>query len=157
MTHKVMRLKPRTLPYTSVNKDTPSLERSVAAIKGMLQKFKCQQFNVHEDMRGEHPFITMRFERLGKIYMIEFPVTYLNDKLEMRIAGRIMFHYVKALLMAVELEYLDFSQTMMGFRALPRPDGSMITLQEAYDVAGDTLPAAGFDIRLALPRGGDHD
>jgi len=33
----------------------------------------------------------------------------------------------------------------------------MITLQEAYDVAGDTLPAAGFDIRLALPRGGDHD
>jgi len=159
MAHKILKLKKDTLPYTHERKanPTPSLERSIEEIKKLLIKFKAGQFNINERHEGDLVLITLAFERLGQVYMLEFPVTYLNDKLDMRVSGRIMYHHLKALLVAVETTYLDFSQALMGYRALPDPEDprKMITLQEAYEKHGDRLPAAGFNLQL-LTSGGNY-
>lgn len=150
--NKVIRLKHGSLPYTHTKETTPSLDKSINEIKALLLKFKCERFQVGEDRRGEEPLITLWFERLGQVYKLDFPVTYINEKLDMRVSGRIMYNHIKALLVAAEINYLDFSQVMMGYRALPDGKGGAVTIQDAYAVSGDALPAAGFDIRL-LPKG----
>ncbi len=152
--HKILKLKKDTFPYTHDRGKTPPLEKSIEDIKKLLIRFKAGQFSVNERHDKDLILITLVFERLGKVYLLEFPVTYLNDKLDMRVSGRIMFHHLKALLVAVETTYLDFSQAMMGYRALPDPEDPrrMITLQEAYERHGDRLPAAGFNLQL-LPGG----
>ncbi len=149
--HKILKLRSGTLPYT--HQGSPPFDRSIGQIKDLLAKFKCERLQIAEDRRGEEPLITLWFDRLGQVYKLEFPITYLGSKLDMRVSGRIMYHHIKALLVAAEIEYLDFSQVMMGFRALPDGKGGAITIQDAYEAVGDRLPAAGFDVRLMLPEG----
>lgn len=150
--HKIIHMKHKTLPYSHTGRATPSFDKSINEIKTLLLKFKCERFQVGEDRRGEEPLITLWFERMGQVYKLDFPVTYINKSLDMRVSGRIMYHHIKALLVAAEIEYLDFSQIMMGYRALPDGKGGAVTIQDAYAQSGDALPAVGFDIRL-LPKG----
>ena len=52
MAHKIIILKPDTLPLTSVRGSTPPFEKSLGEIKALLRKFSCGQMNLHEDYRG---------------------------------------------------------------------------------------------------------
>lgn len=158
MAHKVIILKPDTLPLTSVRRDTPKFEKSLDEIKTLLRKFSCGQLNLHEDYRGDEPLFTLRFEHRGQLYLIEMPVTYLQkatgNALEMRISGRVVYHYLKSLLLAVELDYKSFAQAMRSYAALPDPEdprGREITFEEYTDRHAHLFPRGEFDIRMALP------
>ncbi|MFA7121543.1 MAG: hypothetical protein WC277_08665 [Bacilli bacterium] len=155
MAHKVVSLK-RGFPYTST---TVPFQTSVGQIMGLLGKYKCARIGVVTEAAGDITTTTLVFERDGATYLVEFPITYYIDsrgkRLNMNISGRIIHDRLKALLIDVEIGYLDFSQAMMGYRALPDGSGKMISLQDAYERCGDQLPACGFDLRLALPGGGE--
>lgn len=154
MAHKIVTLK-RGFPYTST---TVPFQKSVGQIMGMLGKYGCTRIGVVTDTIEDFQTTTMVFERAGAAYLIEFPVTYFENskgrRLNMNISGRIIHDRIKALLVDVEIGYLDFSQAMMAYRAIPGPDGRAVALQDAYDQCGDRLPACGFDLRLALEGGG---
>ena len=86
------------------------------------------------------------------------PVTYLQkasgNVLEMRISGRVVYHYLKSLLLAVELDYKSFAQAMRSYAALPDPEdprGREITFEEYTDRHAHLFPRGEFDIRMALP------
>lgn len=151
--HKIVTLK-RGFPYTGT---TVSFQRSVQQIMDMLTKHKCAKMGVVTETGGDLQTTTMVFEKTGAAYIVEFPVIYYVDskgrRLNMNISGRIVHDRIKAILVDVEIGYLEFSQAMMGYRALPDGSGGMMSLQDAYEMCRDRLPACGFDLRLALPEG----
>lgn len=156
MSHKIVVLK-RGFPYSHT---IVPFQRSVQQIMGLLERYRCTRIGVMTETIGEIQTTTMIFEKAGAAYRIEFPVTYLESakkkSLNMNISGRIIHDRIKAILVDVEIGYLEFSQAMMQYRAIPGPDGKAISLQEAYDLCGDRLPVCGFDLRLALQDGGDR-
>jgi len=151
MAHKIITLK-RGFPYVGT---TVPFQTSIGQIMGMLGKHKCARIGVVTEAAGDITTTTIVFERAGASYLVEFPVTYYQDskgrRLNMNISGRIIHDRIKALLIDVEINYLEFSQAMMAYRAIPGPEGRPITLQDAYEACGDQLPACGFDLRLAMP------
>ncbi len=156
MAHKTVILK-RGFPYTSTS---VPFQRSVQQIMDMLAKYKCHRVALLKDTEGKEEKTTMVFEKMGATYLLEFPITYFEDskgkRLNMNISGRIVHDRIKAILLMVEVGYLDFAQAMMAFRAIPNANGTMVPLQDAYERCGDALPASGFDLRLALSDGGGH-
>ncbi len=151
MAHKIVTLR-RGFPYTTTR---VHFQHSVQQIRAMLERFKCTRIGVLDNLDGDIPTTTLVFEKGGAAFLIEFPVTYYADsrgkRLNMNISGRIIHDRIKSILVDVEIGYLEFSQAMMAYRAIPAPDGRTVTLQEAYEQCGDRLPLCGFDIRLALP------
>ena len=114
MAHKIVTIKPGA-NYTGT---TVPFERSLQKIQEMLERFGCSRIMVSKDMRGQVPTITLAFEKAGLPYIIEFPVIYEKrkntpDKLRMEVSGRVIHDRIKALLIEVQLNILDFSQGMM--------------------------------------------
>jgi len=154
MSHKIVRINPGA-NYTST---TVNFDRSILQIQAMLEKHKCSRIAIQKDMRGDLPTVTLLFEKDGIPYIIEFPIIYEKrkntpDKLRMDVSGRIIHDRIKALLIEVELNILDFSQGMMAFLAISDKTGRPQSLQDfVLDNKGKITPGS-FDIVYQLPPG----
>ena len=154
MSHKIVKIAPGA-NYTGT---TVNFDKSILQIQAMLEKHKCSRIAIQKDMRGELPTITLLFEKAGLPYIIEFPIIYERrkrdaDKLRMDISGRIIHDRIKALLIEVELNILDFSQGMMAFLAIPDKTGRPQSLQEYILDNKGQITAGTFDITYQLPEG----
>ena len=106
-----------------------SFEKSREQIKKMLKKFGCNKIGDFEDTSTG--LTKLIFEKDSVSFIIEFPITYVekgrkNNKtkdLDMKISGRIIHDRIKSLLIAIEINYLSFTQAMMPFIALQSADG----------------------------------
>ena len=142
------------MPYTHISRDTPSFDRSVAQIETMLATFGCARMQVGKEYAQDSIRATLWFEFHGAVHKIDFPVTYLNDKLDMRVSGRLIYHHIKALLVAVETDYMDFAQAMMQYRALPDGNGALVAMHEAYHECDDALPRFALEHTVSSIAGG---
>ncbi len=155
MSHRIVKISPGA-NYTGT---TVSFDRSLLQIQAMLEKHKCSRIAIQKDMRGEIPTVTLLFEKAGLPYIIEFPIIYEKrkrdaDKLRMDISGRIIHDRIKAMLIEVELNILDFSQGMMAFIAIPDKAGRPQALQDYVMDNRNQLSQGTFDITYRLPPGG---
>ncbi|HOX36264.1 MAG TPA: hypothetical protein PLO06_11255 [Methanoregulaceae archaeon] len=116
----------RALPYSDTD---VGFNQSLGQIKDMLQKFKCERvIDFSESCKGqEYTIHTVGFEKDGLRYLIEFPITYVENskgrRLDMNVSGRIVYYRVKALLVDAEINYLTFHEAMLSYLALPTPQG----------------------------------
>lgn len=154
MSHKIAKIE-LGANYTGT---TVSFDRSIMQIQAMLEKHKCSRIAIQKDMRGDIPTVTLLFEKAGLPYIIEFPIIYERrkrdaDKLRMDISGRIIHDRIKALLIEVELNVLDFSQGMMAFLAIPDKSGRPQALQDYVMDNRNQLAQGTFDIKYQLPEG----
>ncbi|MFA4972424.1 MAG: hypothetical protein WC683_07405 [bacterium] len=110
--------------------DVP-FDRSMAAIMGMLLAARgvVKVAPLYENV-GEVQRITLMVEtEQGAQFLIHFPTTYRRQrkgtppKLDMRIAGRMMFFHIKDMLLMAEVAYLSFTQVFSPYLALPDVDG----------------------------------
>jgi len=130
-------IKPKIdFPYR--NTDVP-FEKSLADIKNLLRKFKCDEILTHE--AGD--LIKIAFKKEGIPYMIDFPLIYLEGKktparLEMGISGRIVYNRLKANLLEVEIGSLSFMQAMLRSVALPSAQG-LVTMGEVVEAQKDSI------------------
>ena len=154
MSPKIVKLKPGA-NYTGT---AVSFDRSLLQIQAMLEKHGCSRIAIQKDMRGEIPTVTLLFEKAGMPFIIEFPIIYerrknVPDKLRMDVSGRIIHDRIKALLIEVELDILDFSQAMMSFIAIPDKTGRPQMLQDFVLDNKNQLGQRTFDIAYQLPAG----
>lgn len=154
MSHRIAKIEAGAA-YTGT---TVNFDRSLLQIQAMLEKHKCSRIAIQKDMRGELPTVTLLFEKANLPYIIEFPIIYERrkrdaDKLRMDISGRIIHDRIKALLIEVELNILDFSQGMMAFLAIPDKTGRPQALQDYILDNKGQLSAGTFDITYQLPEG----
>ena len=154
MSHKIVKISSGAA-YTGT---TVNFDRSVMQIQAMLEKHKCSRIAIQKDMRGDLPTVTLLFEKAGLPYIIEFPIIYESrkhtaDKLRMDVSGRIIHDRIKALLIEVELNVLDFSQGMMAFLAIPDKTGRPQALQDYILENKNQISAGTFDITYQLPAG----
>lgn len=138
MAHKVVTLRRRNRKERGaayVETDIP-FSRSISQIKEMLDRYGCDKILEFTNKSGEIVQNSLAFEFRGAKFLIEFPITYLQGtkgnppKLDMNISGRIIYNKIKALLVDVEIEYLDFSQAMVPFMLLPTPSGRPTTVTD---------------------------
>ncbi len=155
MTHKVVILKPE-FNYTGT--EVP-FDRSLEQVMGMLRKFKCERIIELTEPVKDDPELelkTIGFQKAGLSYIIEFPVTYVQKrdgkKLNMKISGRIIHDRIKAMLIDVEIGYLDFSQAMMPYIAIPDETGRPVSLQDHVEGQKKHLQQGMFDLCI-LPAG----
>jgi hypothetical protein len=154
MSHKVVKISPGA-NYTGT---TVNFDRSLVQIQGMLEKHKCSRVSILKDMRGNLPTTTILFEKEKIPYIIEFPIVYEKkqrtpDKLRMDVSGRIIHDRIKALLIEVELNMLDFSQGMMSFLMISDKNGKPQALQDYVMENRSQIAQGTFDIRYQLPSG----
>jgi len=155
MSHKIVKIAAGA-NYTGT---VVSFEKSILQIQTMLEKHKCSRIAIQKDMRGDDlPTVTLIFEKAGLPYIIEFPIIYerrkhVADKLRMDVSGRIIHDRIKALLIEVELNILDFSQGMMAFLAIPDKTGRPQSLQDYILDNKGQLSTGTFDITYQLPAG----
>ena len=154
MSHKIVKIQPGA-NYTGT---TVNFDRSVMQIQAMLEKHNCSRIAIQKDMRGELPTVTLLFEKANLPYIIEFPIIYEKrrntpDKLRMDVSGRIIHDRIKALLIEVDLNILDFSQGMMAFLAIPDKTGRPQALQDYVLENKGQIASGTFDITYQLPSG----
>ena len=154
MTHRIVKIASGA-NYTGT---TVNFDRSIMQIQTMLENHKCSRIAIQKDMRGDLPTVTLLFEKAGLPYIIEFPIIYERrkrdaDKLRMDVSGRIIHDRIKALLIEVELNILDFSQGMMAFLAIPDKTGRPQALQDFVLENKGQISAGTFDITYQLPEG----
>jgi hypothetical protein len=104
--------------------------QSLVDIKKLLDRYGCDKILEFTERCGDVIYYSLAFEHRGTKFMIEFPITYLQGnppKLNMNVSGRIIYNKVKALLVDVEIEYLNFSQAMVPFMLLPTQSGRPVT------------------------------
>lgn len=120
----------KPLPYAET--ETP-LKRSVEETKALLEKFQCSKIVDWKETANSLTLQTIGFEKDGLRYLIEFPITYVENKrgkrLNMDVSGRIVYNRVKALLVDAEIEYLSFHEAMLPYLALPTPNGTMSVME----------------------------
>jgi len=110
---------------------TVEFTRSIEQIKQMLMKHGCAKIGEMRTVDGKGiPRLVLVFENMGTPFTIEFPTTYTSTKsgkreLNMNISGRIIHDRVKALLVEVDIGYLDFAQAMMPYLIVATPQGRM--------------------------------
>jgi hypothetical protein len=143
MTHKIITIwigrgpDPRgkthpAFPYADTN---TGFNQSVGQIKDLLSRFDCDRVIDYSDRRkgDPMPMHTIGFEKDGLRYLIEFPITYVENskekRLDMNVSGRIVYNRVKALLVDAEIEYLTFHEAMLPYLALPTPNGTMSVME----------------------------
>jgi len=154
MTHKVAKIAPGA-HYTGT---TVPFNRSISQIEDMLQKHKCSRVAIQKDMRGTIPLVTLLFEKDGLPYIIEFPIIHEirkngRETIRMDISARIIHDRIKALLIEVEMNVLDFSQGMMSFLAIPDMTGKPQAMQDYVLDNRDKFAHGTFDIGHQLPEG----
>lgn len=127
MTHKEI-VVGEEFPYHGT--DVP-FDRSMAQIMGMLLAARgvVKVAPLYEKV-GEVQRITLLVETDQRVpFLIHFPVTYRRQrkgtppKLDMRIAGRMMYFHIKDMLLMAEAAYLSFTQVFSPYLALPDADG----------------------------------
>jgi hypothetical protein len=148
------------LPYAKT--ETP-FDRSVADIKGLLRKFKCDKIvdfsqTATLEKIGKVELTTIGFEKDGLQYRIDFPITFTENsqekRLNMDVSGRIIHNRIKAQLTDLEIGYLTFHEAMFANLAIPSPEGTRTILE----VVQDQLPAIkrGSISLLQLMEGGNR-
>jgi len=132
-----------TLPYAKT--ETP-FENSIADIKRLLKKFKCDKIadyteTVKDPKLGQIELTTIGFEKDGLQYRIDFPITFIENsqekRLNMDVSGRIIYNRIKAQLTDLEIGYLTFHEAMFANLAIPSPEGPKTIL----DVVQEQLPS----------------
>lgn len=154
MSHRIAKIESGAA-YTGT---TVPFDRSLMQIQALLEKHKCSRIAIQKDMRGDIPTVTLLFEKANLPYIIEFPIIYERrkrdaDKLRMDISGRIIHDRIKALLIEVELNVLDFSQGMMAFLMIPDKTGRPQALQDYVMDNRGQIAQGTFDIKYQLPTG----
>lgn len=131
------------MPYTGTE---VHFSRSISEIKALLQKFNCDTVIEYQSKgdaaaraRGEGDLYTLGFEKDGLKYLVEFPITYVENSrgktLNMDISGRIIYNRIKAQLIDVEIGYLSFHEAMISNLALPTPRGVMTVMDIVQEQA----------------------
>lgn len=157
MTHKIVHI-PKGYHYTGGNSRKIPITRSIDDIKNLLRKHGCEKIATLEEPGPEGMVCwSLAFQKTGLSYLIEFPITYLGDSKipEMAISGRIIFYRIKNLLIEVEIDYLQFSQAMMQYIALPGPGGKPVAMQDYIEDQMPRLQHGKFELNL-LPPGCDR-
>lgn len=122
----------KPLPYAETG---VGFNQSVGQIKDLLEKFNCEKIvDFSETIKGQpYPVRTVGFQKDGLRYLIDFPITYIENskykKLNMDVSGRIVFNRIKALLVDAEIEYLTFHEAMLPYLALPTPNGTISVME----------------------------
>ena len=70
----------------------------------------------------------------------------------MNVSGRIVYNKVKALLIDVDIEYLDFAQAMVPFMLLPTASGRPTTVTDILTLG--TIDERAKQVRFLLGDGG---
>lgn len=139
-----------------VNTDV-SFDRSREQIKALLRKFGCDKIADFEDLNtGQTKII---FEKDNVPFVVEFPITYVErgrrhnkiQELDMKISGRIIHDRIKSLLIAIQINYLDFTQAMMPFIGLPSPDG-IKPMEVVVKEQHEALVSGRFELDPTKPR-----
>ncbi len=143
MTHKVITVwigrgpdrKGKTHPhFPYADAETP-IHRSIADIKTLLSRFRCDRIIDFSDTgRDNVSHHTIGFEKDGHRFLIEFPIVYTENsqgkRLNMNISGRIVLARVKALLVDAEIEAMSFQEAMLPYLLLPTTSGRPMTASE---------------------------
>lgn len=154
--HKIVTLrkrnrKERGASYVETN---VPFSRSLVDIKNLLDRYGCEKVLEFTERCGDITQYSLAFEHRGTKFLIEFPITYLQDnppKLNMNVSGRIVYNKVKALLVDVEIEYLDFSQAMVPFMLLPTQSGAPVTATDLLTI--DDVRERAKSVGFLLPGG----
>jgi hypothetical protein len=154
MSHRIAKIEAGAA-YTGT---TVPFDRSLLQIQALLEKHKCTRIAIQKDMRGEIPTVTLLFEKAALPYIIEFQIIYerrMRDayKLRLYISARVIHDRIKALLIEVDLNILDFSQGMMAFLMIPDKTGRPQALQDFVMDNKGQISQGTFDIRYQLPSG----
>ena len=152
MTPRIAILKPGRHIYTRTE---VSIDRTMAEIKKMLVQAGCQRIGTEDDTRGNTPLYSLRFEKDGLPFLIEFPAIYVktnsSDKLRMDISARIIRDRIKALLIEFEIGASPFSAAMVQFMAIAdKKTGRPVSLENYMLEYREDIPAG----TLFLPAGG---
>ena len=111
------------------------LDRTISQIKDLLRKFGCDKIAEMDDHNtGAH---VIAFTNRGRSYLIELPETVIEvgpkykKTIEKRpdIGARVIHDRIKALLITVELDFMEFSQAMMPYLLVTGTDGRPVTLE----------------------------
>lgn len=155
--HKTVTLRKRNKKERGasyVETDVP-FSRSLTEIKELLARYGCDKILEGTNRRGDVTEYSLAFECHGTKFLIEFPITYLTGnppKLNMNVSGRIVYNKVKALLVDVEINYLDFAQAMVPFMLLPMPGGPATTVTDILTIEDVRKKAEGVQF-LLMPGG----
>jgi hypothetical protein len=161
MTHKIVTIDIRGKKHFPYLEEHVNFQNSVSQIQTLLQKYQCDQIataqkQVTDTKHGSFTVHSLAFIVRGERFLIEFPVIYIRNSqrttLRMDISGRVVFHKLKALLIDVEIGYLDFMEAMMPYRVITLPDGRQMPLVDYVIQHGTELSAGTADL-LALPGG----
>lgn len=156
MPHKIVTLKKRsrgTRGAAYVETDTP-FSRSLVQIKELLDRYGCEKILEFTEKRQDLIYHSLAFENRGVKFLVEFPITYLSGnppKLNMNVSGRIVYNKIKALLVDVEIDYLDFNQAMVPFMLLPTTSGQPVTATDILTI--EDADARARQVRLLLTGG----
>jgi len=118
----------RRCPYSHEKVD---FERSISQIRELLVKRGISKIAemreiqmIHLGLPIEAPVVTLVFIYAGRSFMMRFPITLMQGtaktpaKLRMDIAGRVIFHRIKAALIEVDLGIADLTQALCPYLAL---------------------------------------
>lgn len=159
--HKIVTIDVRGKKHFPYLEEHVNFQNSLSQIQGLLQKYQCDQIavaqkQVTDTKHGTFAVHSLAFIVRGERFLIEFPVIYIRNsketKLRMDISGRVIFHKLKALLIDVEIGYLDFMEAMLPFRVIALPDGRQVPLADYVAQHGPELSAGTADL-LSLPSG----
>ena len=146
---------PKGYHYTGT---TVEFTRSIEQIKQMPMKHGCSKIGEMRTINNDGvPHLVLVFENIGTPCTIEFPTTYISTKsgkkeLNMNISGRIIHDRVKALLVEVDIGYLDFAQAMMPYLLVDTPRGR-IALEDAVKENEDKFKHGTFAMNLLTDGG----
>jgi hypothetical protein len=160
--HKIVTIDTRGKKHFPYLEEHVNFQNSLGQIQVLLQKYQCDQIaiaqkQVTDAKHGSFTVHSLAFIVRGERFLIEFPVIFIRNSrgttLRMDISGRVIFHKLKALLIDVEIGYLDFQEAMLPFRIVTLPDGHQVPLADYVAKHGPELSAGTADL-LALPGGG---
>ena len=129
---KIVKIK-RGFPYFGTK---VPFDKTISQIKEMLKRFGSDKIAEMDDSNTGKRILA--FTNKGKSYLIEFPETFIEvgqryqKKMESRpdIGARIIHDRIKALLISVELEFLEFDQAMLPYLLVQGLNGRPTTLEE---------------------------
>ena len=161
MAHKIVTIDVRGKKHFPYLEEHVNFQNSLSQIQVLLQRYQCDQIavaqkQVTDTKHGTFAVHSLAFIVRGERFLIEFPVIYIRTaretKLRMDISGRVIFHKLKALLIDVEIGYLNFMEAMMPFRVICLPSGQQVPLVDYVTQHSAELSTGTADL-LALPGG----
>lgn len=168
MTHAVVYRKTGD-PYMDTE---VSFDKSLQEITKLFDKYEVDDLITRKTMevlegsglKEPVKFYTILFKKAGLPYIIEFPVIIRKGpirygyedvtkrKVCMETSARVVYHFIKALLVAVDIGLCDFSKAMMPYLALPDGKGGMTSMTDYVLEHRDQISQGKFDL-VMLPAG----